>query len=385
MGARSGRLFIIQRVIPHYRIPLFEALHARFGVQVLAAAVPPGGTFLNLANPREHAFAIPVPIRFPDPANAFRADVPLDFILDTYKPRALVAEFGLRMSTTRALPTARRRGKLPRFAYWSHGWQMERGFKTPLDIAIQRYRLAFMRQADALATYTEEGAAWLRARLPRVPVVSLGNAIDLVPISAAAGAAAPARFGSPQLLAVGRLTRDKRLDAVIQIFRTVRKSHPAAALTIIGDGPDRQRLEAIAGPDLRAGVNFLGAIHSELELAPHFLGADFMVISGSAGLSVNHALGYGLPIVAYSRSANGPRHHPEIEYVVDAESGVLLPSFDDELMGARIAQAFERGEHTRLRRQIATKSPAPSVSDVADNFEKLFALLAPDSGDNLAR
>jgi hypothetical protein len=100
---------------------------------------------------------------------------------------------------------------------------------------------------------------------------------------------------------------------------------------------------------------------------------------------VNHALGYGRPIVAYSRSANGPRHHPEIEYVVDAESGVLLPSFDDELMGVRIAQAFEGGEHTRLRRQIATKSPAPSVSDVADNFEKLFALLAPDSGDNLAR
>lgn len=366
---------IIQRLIPHYRIALFEEIHRRTGARIVAADRPPGGTFLNFADPREHAWAIPTPFRFPDPENAFRAEVPLDEILDAYRPASVVAEFGMRFSTTRDLPIARRRRRLRSFAFWSHGWQMERGFSTPVDAAIQQLRLMRLAEADVLAAYSEEGAAWLRARLPDIPTIALGNAVDVAEMAVAAAALSPSRAGRPQLLAVGRLTADKRFDRAIQIFRKVREEHPDAALTIIGDGPERATLERLAGPDLGRGITFTGALHGERNLAPHFLGADILVMPGAAGLSVNHALGYRLPVLAFARVPDGPRHHPEIEYVVDGVSGLLVQRPDVAAMGARLSAAVKTGELERVRERLTIASPAPTIGQVAERFEHLLQAL----------
>lgn len=366
---------IIQRVIPHYRVALFEEIHRRTGARVVAADCPPGGTFLNVADPRNYDWAIPAPFRFPTPENAFRAEIPLDEILDAYRPPCVVAEFGMRISTTRDLPIVRRRERLPAFAFWSHGWQMERGFSTPVDAAVQQLRLMRLATADVLAAYTEEGAAWLRARLPQIPTIALGNALDAAEMDAAAAAIAPQRGGRPQLLAVGRLTADKRFDGAIQIFRKVREDHPDAALTIIGDGPERAALERLAGPDLGRGITFAGALHGERNLAPHFAGADVLVMPGAAGLSVNHALGYRLPVIAFARVPDGPRHHPEIEYVVDGVSGLIVQRPDFTAMGARLSAAVITGELDRVRQRLAISSPAPTIGQVAERFEQLFQQL----------
>lgn len=368
-------VFIIQRVIPHYRAALFAALYERTGARVFTAERPPGGTFLNLADPGEHPWAIPIPVEFPDPKNVFAARIPLDHILETYRPTALVAEFGLRLSTTRELPKARRGGRLGAFAFWSHGWQMERGFRGPTDAFVQHTRLQFLAKADALGAYTEEGAQWLRSRLKTVPVVALGNALDTKRMADAAARARRTRAGSPQLIAIGRLTEDKRLDTAIEIFRGVRKFYPSAALTIIGDGPERPKLEALAGDDLGSSIVFTGAQHSEEELAPHFMGGDLLVLPGAAGLSVNHALAYALPVAAFARSAKGPRHHPEIEYVVEGHSGLIVEEPTPRAMVERIVSALGCGELQRLKSKLAETSPAPSINQVAANFETLFSLL----------
>jgi hypothetical protein len=60
--------------------------------------------------------------------------------------------------------------------------------------------------------------------------------------------------------------------------------------------------------------------------------ADFSVLSGAAGLGVNHALCYGVPVVAYARTEQGPHHHPEIAYVIDGKTGMQVPRYTDEAM-----------------------------------------------------
>ncbi len=368
-------VFIVQRVIPHYRVALFEALHREAGLRVLTASKPPGGTFLNHADPHDHVWAVPFPFRFPDPDNPFVAEVPLREILDTFRPNSLICEFGLRLSTTRQLAKARREGRLRSFAYWTHGWQMERGFTTPGDILVQQLRLFRLQEADALGTYSEEGAVWLRRRLPGKPVITLGNALDTRRMAQASANAKPVRRGSPQLLGVGRLTADKRFDLLIDVFRGVRAEHPLTVLTIVGDGPERSRLEQLAGADLGKGIVLTGALHEEPQLAPHFLGADVLIVPGAAGLSVNHALAYHLPVAAFGRSPNGPRHHPEIEYVVEGESGLLVASPDPAEMVKRISGAVASGELANLRLALHRKSPAPAISDVVERFQQLIGVI----------
>ncbi|SOC57814.1 glycosyltransferase family 4 protein [Ornithinimicrobium cerasi] len=60
----------------------------------------------------------------------------------------------------------------------------------------------------------------------------------------------------PTYAAWGRHVPQKGLDLLIQAFSLVRKQLPCAVLRIGGDGPELERLKALAGP----GVEFLGTL-----------------------------------------------------------------------------------------------------------------------------
>lgn len=62
--------------------------------------------------------------------------------------------------------------------------------------------------------------------------------------------------GTPTFAAWGRHVQQKGLDLLIQAFAKVREAVPDAILRIGGDGPEHNRLTALAGP----GVEFLGPL-----------------------------------------------------------------------------------------------------------------------------
>jgi glycosyltransferase involved in cell wall biosynthesis len=342
---------IIQRLMPHYRAGLFQALYDRFGWLTVVAENAPNNTFLAIESARRpHLY--PMRYNFTSPDNAFVCKIPVAQALAELKPRRVISEFSMRNNAWHALLKARLTGRIERYALWSHGWNMERGFGTLREWAFQHSRLGPLAAADMILTYGESGKEWTRRWLPWKKIIAIGNTLDMAEIDAARAAAMPARFGNPQLLAVGRLTAEKRFDALIRVFKLVRRQLPGAVLTIVGDGPERQALEAAAGDELHTGIRFLGPMYGEENLAPLFLGADFFVLAGAAGLSVNHALGYGLPVIAYARGKGMPLHHPEIEYVVQDETGILCREPGDEALARVIVQAHLSGQSGKLRASI---------------------------------
>lgn len=73
--------------------------------------------------------------------------------------------------------------------------------------------------------------------------------------------------GPPDVVFVGRLSEQKGVDHLLTAWRVVRRVRPDAALVIVGDGPDRESLQSVAGP----GVTFVGAVAdpwSFVEAAP---------------------------------------------------------------------------------------------------------------------
>ena len=57
------------------------------------------------------------------------------------------------------------------------------------------------------------------------------------------------RSAEPLFLALGRLTEYKRIDMLLRLWERVRHV-VGGKLVIVGDGPERPRLEALAGPDV---------------------------------------------------------------------------------------------------------------------------------------
>jgi glycosyltransferase involved in cell wall biosynthesis len=64
---------------------------------------------------------------------------------------------------------------------------------------------------------------------------------------------------SLDLLYVGRLLKAKRVDRVLRVFARVRERIPASRLAIVGEGPERETLGALARElDIEGWVEFAG-------------------------------------------------------------------------------------------------------------------------------
>lgn len=62
----------------------------------------------------------------------------------------------------------------------------------------------------------------------------------------------------------GRLVSDKGVDILIDAFKLVLQTYPSANLTIIGEGPDRKKLEVQAGDINKANILFTGILRDKI-------------------------------------------------------------------------------------------------------------------------
>jgi glycosyltransferase involved in cell wall biosynthesis len=122
------------------------------------------------------------------------------------------------------------------------------------------------------------------------------------------------RSPGPLFLALGRLTDYKRLDLLLRLWDRVRQV-TGGRLVIAGDGPERARLEALAGPD----VVFTGRVSEQEKhrlLCAAWLLVHPALIEGW-GIVVSEAAIRGTPAVAFD--VPGLR-----DSVVGGETGMLV-------------------------------------------------------------
>lgn len=158
---------------------------------------------------------------------------------------------------------------------------------------------ALYRKADVVVAQSDDMARELARDLaPHQVLATIGNPVALEDVAATAHP--PARpAGNPALIAVGRLAPQKGFDLLLPAFARFRERHPAAALTILGEGPQRGQLQALAGQlGLAEAVTMPGQSSAVLRAVA---GADLLVSSSRyEGFSnvVLEAMAAGTPVVA---------------------------------------------------------------------------------------
>jgi glycosyltransferase involved in cell wall biosynthesis len=147
----------------------------------------------------------------------------------------------------------------------------------------------------------------------------------------------------PLVLAIGRLSSEKAHIDLLAAFRHLLTLNPVvkAKLIIVGDGPERQRLEAAAAAyGISERVRFAGQISN---VKPYYAAADVLVLpshSEGSPYVLLEAMAAGLAIVA--TSVGGV---PEM--VEDEESALLVAPRDAEAMAAAISRVLTDAELAR--------------------------------------
>ena len=116
---------------------------------------------------------------------------------------------------------------------------------------------------------------------------------------------------------VGRLTDLVALDVAIEALAILAERGLDARLDVVGAGPERERLEALARSH-RVDVNFLGEIYDEKSLGELFLKARAVVSPGKVGLLAMHALAYGTPVLTHGHF---DEQMPEYEAITAGVTG----------------------------------------------------------------
>lgn len=106
--------------------------------------------------------------------------------------------------------------------------------------------------------------------------------------------------GQLLVLLVSRLAQEKNLDLAFAAFRAIRQHVPDARFLLVGDGPERQRLQA-SYPDY-----WFAGMQTGVALAEHYASSDIFLYPSTTetfGNVIPEAMASGLPVVAFDYAA----------------------------------------------------------------------------------
>jgi glycosyltransferase involved in cell wall biosynthesis/O-antigen ligase len=181
---------------------------------------------------------------------------------------------------------------------------------------------------------------------------------------------------SPRVIATGRLVPEKRLHELAAHWERVRECHPTAELVLVGDGPERPKVDGYPGTRL------LG----RRDDVPDRLREADVYVSASSGEGLSNslleAMATGLPCVV--TDVGGVR-----DVIVDGVHGFIVDPQDMEALVERVNLLLGAPDRRRsigraARRRMTTGwSLDATATALADCYHELAtgATSSPDSAD----
>ena len=225
------------------------------------------------------------------------------------------------------------------------------------------------RRADRVVAISDGVGLALSRRFHIDParLATIHNAVDLSHVRERAQEAPGSLPAQPFVVAAGRLVRQKGFDVLIRAFAERFADHQVS-LVILGNGPERAALEALARSiGLERRVHFPGFVANPWS---YFARAEVFVCSSrweGFGNVIVEAMACGAPVVSTDCDF-GPR-----EILRHGDSGLLVAVDDVEGVGEAVASLLrDRHQAAQLAENARHRAADFDVAPMARAYERLF-------------
>lgn len=279
------------------------------------------------------------------------------------------------------------------------GWLLSKLFRRPyvvivhgLDITYSKFGyqkliLPFVRRADAviaISAAAEQEATKRGIQKTKISTIPLGmhddfgddTKPDKNAVSAALGLDVSIRT---LLLTTGRLVKRKGVEwFVLNVLPVIVKKHPDVLYVVVGEGAERQAIEAaIQARDLSDNIKLMGRVSDEVR-SLLYKSADIFVMPNiivpndieGFGIVVQEAASAGLPVVA-----------SDLQGIKDAlangKNGILVPPKDERAFEKELTKLIE---NTERRRKFGINARAYTLREygwdrIADEYVRVYERL----------
>jgi glycosyltransferase involved in cell wall biosynthesis len=164
------------------------------------------------------------------------------------------------------------------------------------------------------------------------------------------------------VLFVGRLDPVKNLERLFEAFSRISKEVPNALLVLVGDGPERNKLEMLAIElDVADQTLFVGHCEGDALYAWYLLGSTFALtsVSETYGAVVNEALLSGVPVICSS-------HAGASVLIKEGGNGWICDPYDVEQIAELLQGALAQAETVQalVSKKRKNLMPVPFERDV---------------------
>ena len=239
-----------------------------------------------------------------------------------------------------------------------------------------KYSSSFCNHCDHIIVPSEDIRTIVQENEVRKPVTVIPTGIPLQKFENGDSAWLRANFDIPTenkiLLFVGRLTKEKNLNFLIETFRIIKDKMPKTSLVLTAQGPLEDELKALCSQlGLSAqDVVFTGAVPYDT-LGNVYHSADLFVFSSlteTQGLVLTEAMACGLPVVAVRASG--------VQDMVDDGVDGLLTNLDTGELASAVCRVL--GDdilYQHLQKNALLKAESLSARSMALRLEDIYERL----------